>query len=36
MTLSGRFWRSVTLSVRLDMTAGIAIAAGLVLWLMWH
>jgi len=36
MTLSDRLWRSVTVLVRLDMAAGIAIAAGLVLWLMWH
>src|SRR5262245_58760424 len=31
-----QFWRGVTLLVRLDMAAGIAIAAGLALWLMWH
>jgi len=36
MTLSDWLWRSVTVLVRLDMAAGIAIAAGLVLWLMWH
>jgi hypothetical protein len=36
MTLSDRFWRSVTVLVRLDMAAGIAITAGLLLWLMWH
>jgi hypothetical protein len=36
MTLSDRFWHSVTLLVRLDMAAGIAITAGLVFWLMWH
>jgi len=36
MTLSHRFWRSITVLVRLDMAAGIAIAAGLVFWLMWH
>ncbi len=36
MTLSDRLWRSVTVLVRLDMAAGIAIAAGLVPWLMWH
>jgi hypothetical protein len=36
MILSNRFWRSVTLLVRLDIAAGIAIAAGLVLWSMWH
>ena len=36
MILSNRFWRSVTWLVRLDMTIGIAIAVGLLLWLMWH
>ena len=36
MTLSDRFWRSVTLLVRLDMAACIAITAGLVFWLIWH
>ena len=36
MILSNRFWRSVTWLVRLDMAIGIAIAVGLLLWLMWH
>jgi hypothetical protein len=36
MILSNRFWRWLTLLVRLDMAAGIAIAAGLLLWLTWH
>ena len=36
MTLSDRFWRGVTVVVRFDMAAGIAIAAGLLLWLTWH
>jgi hypothetical protein len=36
MTLSNRFWRSVTWLVRLDIAAGVAIAAGLLLWLTWH
>ena len=36
MTLSDRFWRGVTVVVRLDMAAGIVIAAGLLLWLTWH
>ena len=36
MSLSRWFWRGVTFLVRLDMAAGIAIAAGLFLWLMWH
>jgi hypothetical protein len=36
MSRSDRFWRSVTLLVRLDMAAGIAIAAGLLLVLVWH
>jgi hypothetical protein len=36
MSRSDRFWRSVTLLVRLDMAACIAIAAGLLLVLVWH
>ena len=36
MILSNRFWGSVTWLVRLDMAIGIAIAGGLLLWLMWH
>ena len=36
MILSNCFWRSVTWLVRLDMAIGIAIAVGLLLWLMWH
>jgi hypothetical protein len=36
MTLSNRFWRSVTWLARLDIAAGVAIAAGLLLWLTWH
>jgi hypothetical protein len=36
MILSNRFWRNVTWLVRLDMAICIAIAAGLLLWLMWH
>ena len=36
MILPNRFWRSVTWLVRLDMAIGIAIAVGLLLWLMWH
>jgi hypothetical protein len=36
MSRSDRFWRGVTLLVRLDMAAGIAIAAGLLLVLVWH
>ena len=34
--LSNRFWRVVTMLVRLDMAAGIAVAAALSLWMMWH
>jgi hypothetical protein len=30
------FWRAVTMLVRLDMAAGIVIAAALFLWMMWH
>jgi len=36
MSRSDRFWRGVTLLVRVDMAAGIAIAAGLLLVLVWH
>ena len=36
MILSNPFWRSVTWLVRLDIAASIVIAAGLLLWLMWH
>jgi len=35
MVVSKRFWRSITLLVRLDIAACIAIAAGLLLWLTW-
>jgi hypothetical protein len=34
--ISRRFWRTITLSVRLDIAAGIATTAGLLLWLTWH
>jgi len=36
MILSNRLWRSVTWLVRLDMAMCIAVAVGLLLWLMWH
>ncbi len=36
MTLSDRFLRRLALLVRLDMAAGIALAAGLLLWLQWN
>jgi hypothetical protein len=36
MILPSRFWRSVTWLVPLDMAICIVIAAGLLLWLMWH
>jgi hypothetical protein len=36
MSRSERCWRGATLLVRLDMAAGIAIAAGLLLVLVWH
>jgi len=36
MTISPRFWRAVTLLVRLDMAAGIALAAALFLFVTWH
>ncbi len=31
-----RFWRVLTLLVRLDMAALLAIAAALLLWTTWH
>jgi hypothetical protein len=36
MTISPRFWRAVTLLVRLDMAAGITLAAALFLFSTWH
>jgi len=29
-------WRTLTLLARLDMAAGIVLAAGLWFWLAWH
>jgi hypothetical protein len=31
-----RFWRVLAMLVRLDIAAGIAMTAGLLLWLNWH
>jgi hypothetical protein len=36
MTISPRFWRTITLLVRLDMAAGIVLTTGMWLWLTWH
>jgi hypothetical protein len=36
MTISPRFWRALTLLVRLDIAAGIAMAAALSLFVAWH
>jgi hypothetical protein len=36
MTISPRFWRAVTLLVRLDMAAGVAVVAALLLFVTWH
>jgi hypothetical protein len=36
MTIPPRLWRAVTLLVRLDMAAGIAVAAALFLFVTWH
>jgi hypothetical protein len=36
MTVSSRFWRTLTFVVRLDMAAGIALAVALLLWLQWN
>jgi hypothetical protein len=35
-TLLERFWRSVTVLVRIDMVAAIVLATGLFLWLTWR
>ncbi len=35
-SLSRRFCRGVAFLARLDMAAGIVIAAGLFVWLTWH
>jgi hypothetical protein len=34
--ISTRFWRGITLLVRVDMIGGIVIAAGLLAWMAWH
>jgi hypothetical protein len=36
MTISPRFWRVLTLLARIDISASIAVAAALWLWLAWH
>jgi hypothetical protein len=36
MTVSPRFWRAVTLLVRLDIAADITVAAALFLFVTWH
>jgi hypothetical protein len=36
MTVSNRFWRSVTLLVRLDMALGVTMTAGMLIWMVWH
>jgi hypothetical protein len=36
MTFTDRFWHTLAFLVRLDMAAGIALAAGLLLWLQWN
>jgi hypothetical protein len=36
MTISPRIGRTVTLLVRLDMAAGVTLAAVLLLYLTWH
>jgi hypothetical protein len=36
MTIFNRFWRVITMLVRVDMAAGIAIAVVLLAWLTWH
>jgi hypothetical protein len=34
--LAERFWRFVTILVRIDMIAAIVLATGLFLWLTWR
>ncbi len=36
MRMTPRFWRTVTLLVRLDMAAGITLAAALFFFSAWH
>ncbi len=36
MTLSGRFWKLLATLVRIDMAAGIAITAALLIFLALH
>ena len=36
MMNSGRVWRTLTVLARLDMAAGVVLAAGLWFWLAWH
>jgi len=36
MTISPRFWRAVTLLVRLDIAADITVATALFLFVTWH
>jgi hypothetical protein len=36
MALTNRILRGVALLVRIDMAAGITIAASLFLWVTWH
>jgi hypothetical protein len=31
-----RFWRALTLVVRIDMAVGICLAAALLIWTAWH
>jgi hypothetical protein len=31
-----RFWRGITLLLRLDMAAGVLGAAALLIWIAWH
>ncbi|HYW59430.1 MAG TPA: hypothetical protein VE909_02820 [Xanthobacteraceae bacterium] len=36
LTVSPRFWRAITLLVRIDMAFAVTGAAALWLWLTWH
>jgi hypothetical protein len=36
MTISPRFWRAVTLLMRLDIAGSMVMTAGLLFWPTWH
>jgi hypothetical protein len=36
MTISPRFWRAITLLIRLDIASSIVMTAELLFWPTWH